>query len=115
MRILFLCEGDAESAFGSFSGISRSIVEGLRAAGDEVVCADCDLLGWEKVVGAVPVFSQNRRRWAARYHLARWPFALRSRRAKGHFGRLRETTDVVLQIGATFNFGGAVSVPYFLF
>ena len=44
MRILFLCEGDAES-WDSWSGISKSIVDFIRAAGHEVRVANVDVSG----------------------------------------------------------------------
>jgi starch synthase len=114
MRVLLLCEGDAESPSG-FSGSSKSIVDHLRAAGDHVVCANCDLLSWERVAGALPVYSPARARWASRYHLSGWPFRLRSRKAKSHFRALGQNVDVVLQIGATFRAPAAGVVPYFNF
>jgi hypothetical protein len=50
MRIMLMCEGDAENVAGSFSGISKNIVDNLRIAGDEVSCFDCDLMGWRRYV-----------------------------------------------------------------
>jgi len=103
MKILLLCEGDAETSSGSFSGTSKSIVDGLRAQGHTVVCGNADLSGIPKLLAAAATFSPDRKRWGARYHLGRIPFLLRSRAAsaiaRSAAGR---SADVVLQIGATF-------------
>jgi glycosyltransferase involved in cell wall biosynthesis len=64
---------------------------------------------------ALPVFSPDKRRWASRYHLEAWPFAMRSWKARRLFERYGQRTDVILQTGATFRPPGAGSKPYFLF
>jgi hypothetical protein len=87
VRVLFLSEGDAETFAGSFSGTSKSIVDQLRAAGDQVQTGNCDVVGWERAAAALPVFSPQRRRWASRYHLEAWPFAMRTRKARKLFDR----------------------------
>lgn len=115
MRILLLSEGDAESMVGSFSGISKMILDHLRAAGDTVHTVNCDLTGPARIAAAVPVFSLNRRRWSSRYHLAGWPFRVRSSKAERRYQQLRGGVDVILQIGATFRPPGSGEVPYFLF
>src|SRR2546422_3505404 len=67
MNILYLCEGDAE-AWGSWSGISRSIVEQLRADGHDVTCGNVDLRGAGRLAGAAATFSPRRKRWVAKFH-----------------------------------------------
>ena len=100
MKILLLCEGDAESPHGSFSGTSYSIVQELRSRGHAVGILDVELRGWERWLAAGLSFVPDRRRWGARFRLGRTGFALRSRRARRP--RVGALPDVVLQIGATF-------------
>lgn len=113
MRILFLCEGDAES-WDSWSGISRSLVDQLRSDGHTVTVGDVDLYGIDRWVAAASTFSPDRRRWAARYHLGGMPFRLRSRRADRHLRAHREPIDVIVQVGATFRVRGRAGIPYCL-
>jgi starch synthase len=112
MRILMLCEDDAES-WNSWSGISKSIVDQLRAGGHSVETRDVDLYGADRYAAAALTFSPDRRRWGTRYHLAAVPFRLRSRRANQHITRHKKRVDVVIQIGATFQ-PRRDGVPYFL-
>jgi starch synthase len=108
-----LCEGDAES-WDSWSGISKSIVDHLRAAGHTVVAGDVDVAGSARLLAAASTFAIDRRRWATRYHLGRVPFHLRSRRARHHIAPRRDQIDAILQVGATFEPLGRGNVPYFL-
>lgn len=101
MRILLLCQGDAETN-DSWSGVTHSVVQQLRAAGHTVVCADVELDGKDRWLAAALSFARPRRRWWVRFHLGRWGFALRSRRAARHLATHAATTDLILQIGATF-------------
>jgi glycosyltransferase involved in cell wall biosynthesis len=111
MRILFLCEDDAES-WRSWSGISKSIVDQLRAAGHSVETANVSLSGADRGLAAAATFSRDRRRWGARYHLAGLPFRLRSRRAERHLARAGKV-DAIVQVGATFRVP-THGVPYYL-
>jgi len=113
MRILFLCEGDAES-WDSWSGISKSIVDYIRAAGHEVIVANVDVAGVDRWLAAGATFAPARRRWATRYHLGAAPFWLRSRRARRHILTERERIDGIVQIGSTFEPRGRGDIPYFV-
>jgi glycosyltransferase involved in cell wall biosynthesis len=111
MRILFLCEGSAES-WDSWSGISRSIVDHLRAAGHTLHVRDVDLYGTDRWAAAAATVALDRRRWATRYHLAEIPFRLRSRQAGRHVASLRDRIDLVVQVGSTFDSGTRGGPPY---
>jgi starch synthase len=113
MRILFLCEGDAES-WDSWSGISKSIVDHLRRAGQTVHVANVDLDGCPRLTAAAATLSLDRRQWATRYHLAAVPFNLRSRRARRHIAAWHEQIDAIVQVGSTFEPRGRGTIPYFL-
>jgi len=113
MRILMLCEGNGES-WDSWSGISRSIVEQLRAEGHTVQVGDIDLYGAERWAAAAATFARDRRRWTTRFHLGAVPFRLRSRKARRHISAHRNRIDVILQVGATFQPRGHAGIPYFL-
>jgi glycosyltransferase involved in cell wall biosynthesis len=113
MRILMLCEGNGES-WDSWSGISRSIVDQLRAEGHTVQVGNIDLYGAERWAAAAATFSRDRRCWTTRYHLGAVPFRLRSRRARRHISAHRNRIDVILQVGATFQARGHAGIPYFL-
>lgn len=114
MNILLLCEGNAETR-DSWSGISKSVVDGLRAAGHQVRTGDVDLYGAPRLLGAGLSFSPRRKRWWARYHLAGAPFALRSRNAAALIAAQPVRPDVILQFGATFEARGRGDVPYVLY
>jgi starch synthase len=113
MRVLFLCEDDAES-WTSWSGISKSLVDQFRLEGHTVITADVDLHGADRGVAALSTFSPNRRRWGSRFHLAAVPFRLRSRRANRCVAAHRSHTDVIVQIGATFQVSSHWGIPYVL-
>ncbi|HTI03926.1 MAG TPA: hypothetical protein VL549_01305, partial [Gemmatimonadales bacterium] len=63
MNILLLCEGDAES-YDSWSGIAKSLVDHLRAAGHTVISGDVDLAGADRWLAAAMTFAIDRRRWS---------------------------------------------------
>ena len=111
MNILLLCEGDAES-WRSWSGISKSLVDQLRACGHRVDVGDVDLRGVDRWVAAASTVSSDRHRWGTRYHLGGIPFRLRSRRASQHVRAQRHRIDLIVQIGATFCLGRDIGIPY---
>lgn len=113
LRILFLCEGDVRS-WDCWSGTAKSLVEQLRAAGHAIEARDVDLHGPDRLLGAALTFAVDRRRWGTRYHLSGAPFRLRSRNAARYVAAQRETVDLILQIGATFEPLGRGTLPYFL-
>jgi alpha-maltose-1-phosphate synthase len=113
MTILFLCEGNAE-AWDSWSGISKSLVDHLRAAGHTVHAGDVDLYGSDRWAAAAATVSLNRRRWGTRYHLTAVPFQLRSRQARRHIAARRNQIDVIVQVGSTFDSRGPEGIPYVL-
>ena len=113
MNILLLCEGDAES-YDSWSGIAKSLVDHLRAAGHTVISGDVDLAGADRWLAAAMTFAVDRRRWSTRYRLSDVPFGLRSRRAARKIADNRERLDVIIQVGATFQPLGRGPTPYFL-
>src|SRR5437867_3799308 len=114
MNILILCEGNPET-WASWSGITTSLLNHLRSAGHTVHIGDVDLYGLHRLVAAGGVFAPRRRRWAVTYHLGRWPFWCRSRRAQRSISQHRGRLDVILQIGATFEPVGHGGVPYVLY
>lgn len=114
MKILLLCEGDAET-WDSWSGISRSIVDHFRAAGDEVICGDVDLRGFDRLAVAAVTVSPERRRWWVRYHLGGVPFRARSRRGARLLRENAGRFDAVLQFGATFQVTPPRGVPHVLY
>lgn len=113
MKILLLCEEDPES-WTSWSGITKSIVDHLRAAGHEVITADVDLYGPDRWIAAAATASPSRRRWGTRFHLGAVPFRLRSRRANHAVAAHRDSLEAILQIGATFQVSREWGIPYFL-
>lgn len=113
MHILFLSEGDAES-WHSWSGISKSIVDQLRAVGHTVTCGNVDLKGWDRWAAAASTVSFSRKRWGTRFHLSEFPFRFRSRMAGRYIAAQPEPPDLILQVGATFEPWGHGSTPYFL-
>jgi alpha-maltose-1-phosphate synthase len=110
LRILFLCEGDAETN-DSWSGISKSVVSELRAAGHTVLPRDVDLYGLAKLWALLVTWSPRRFRWWVRYHLMPTPFRLRSKRAASHIRECRDDIDIILQVGATFEAEGRGQIP----
>jgi alpha-maltose-1-phosphate synthase len=113
LRILLLCEGDAES-WSAWSGITRSLVDQLRSDGHEVTPRNVDLDGPDRWLAGGATFSRDRRRWGTRYHLGAVPFRLRSLRARRHLRIHQNRIDIILQIGATFALPRSVGVPYCL-
>lgn len=114
MRILLLCEGDAETA-DSWSGLTLSLLSHLRAEGHTVLTGDVDLYGWARWWTAARTFARPRRRWSARYHLGPQGFAARSRNAAEHLARYRRKIDWILQIGATAQLPNRGSIPQALY
>jgi glycosyltransferase involved in cell wall biosynthesis len=112
MRILWLCEGDAES-WRSWSGISKSLVDQLRAEGHAVEVGDVALHGALRLAAAAATVSPDRRRWGTRYHLSGVPFRLRSQRAD-RLVRARPRPDAIVQVGATFQVDPRFRIPYYL-
>lgn len=113
MNILLLCEGDAES-YDSWSGIAKSLVDHLRAAGHTVISGDVDLAGADRWLAAAMTFAIDRRRWGTRFRLNKIPFSLRSRRAAREIAAHQPQLDVIIQVGATFQPLGRDGIPYFL-
>lgn len=111
MNILFLCEGDAES-WRSWSGISKSLVDHLRAYGHQVDVANVDLAGADRWLAAAATISRGRHRWGTRYHLGSVPFLLRSRHAGRYVRAAVNRPDLVLQVGATFRVPQDIGIPY---
>jgi alpha-maltose-1-phosphate synthase len=114
MKILLLCEGDAERMDGSFSGSSKSLLDHLRQAGNQVTTGDVDLYGFDRYLAAAATVVPNRKRWGVRFHLGAVPFRLRTGIAARHIASARPF-DTLLQIGATFRPEGRGATPYFLF
>lgn len=114
MNILLLCEGNAKTR-DSWSGLTKSLVDELRRQGHTVYTGDVDLYGWSRWRAAGLTFSPRRTRWRVRYRLSPYGARLRSRKAARHIARHRERTDVILQIGATFEPQGRGKIPYVLY
>lgn len=114
MRILLLCEGDAETR-NSWSGISKSVVDHLRKRGHTVSTGNVDLSGLTRWATIARTWSPDRFRWWARYHLTGLPFELRSRRAARIIRAHRGRVDLILQFGATFEPRGREGIPYAIY
>lgn len=114
MKILLLCEGDPETAHGSFSGSANSLLIHLRELGHQVLTGDVELYGLRRYIAAAGTFRARRRQWSVQYRLGALPFRLRTARAKSLI-RNAGPVDAVLQIGATFMPAGRGNTPYFLF
>jgi glycosyltransferase involved in cell wall biosynthesis len=111
MRILLLSDGDPES-WTAWSGISRSLVTHLRLAGHTVDVGNVDVRSTDRLIAAAATFAPERARWGTRYHLGGVPFRLRSRRARRLVAVRGLQSDVIVQIGATFDPRGASGLPY---
>lgn len=114
LRLLLLCEGDAET-WDSWSGISKSVVDHLRAIGHSVTCFDVDLRGAVRLLVAASTVTWSRRRWWVRYHLGTLGFLSRSRRAQRFVDANAGRFDAVLQIGATFQVRTPKGIPVALY
>lgn len=114
MRILLACEGNAETP-DSWSGVSQSLVQHLRAAGHSVRSVDVDVRGVSRAWLALRTASRSRRRWSVRFHLGPRGFRERSRRFAALLRPFADQTDIVLQIGATFSAPPALGIPLVLF
>jgi glycosyltransferase involved in cell wall biosynthesis len=113
-RILLLCEGDAET-HDSWSGVSKSLVQHLRALGHTVRTGDVDLHGIGRSMAAVRTIALSRKRWWVRYHLSEAGFVARSTESAHRINELLGDADVIVQIGATFSVPAYVRVPVILF
>lgn len=114
MRILVVCEGDAET-HDSWSGVTHSVVTHLREAGHTVQTVDVDLYGFTRGLLVARTAATSRRRWSSRYHLGELGFRARSDRFAAFIGEHGCDADVVLQIGATFEAPPGLGVPIALF
>ena len=114
VKLLLLCEGDAESPHGSFSGSSYSILQEIRRLGHQASARDVEIHGWDRWLAGALTAGPDRERWAARFRLGQPGFALRSRRARLAVRATSPRPDVVLQIGATFSSHGT-GVPVVLY
>lgn len=115
MRILMVCEGNAENPEESFSGSTYSILRTLRSKGVDVTTADAELYGPLRWLGAALTFAPNRREWSVRYRLGPTAAALRTAQARRAIVRSHDRIDAILQIGATFRPEGRGSIPYYLY
>lgn len=114
MKILFLCEGDAETR-DSWSGVSQSVIHHLRKAGHSVIPLDVDLHGLARWSLILRTFHWPSRRWWVRYHLHRRAFRARSKKAARAIKGFETDIDIVLQVGATFGVPVPPGVPYVLY
>lgn len=114
MKILFLCEGNAET-HDSWSGVSRSVVTHLRDAGHSVLTGDVDLYGLPRFQVAARTMAGSMKRWWVRYHLGAPGFRARSRRAAELIAQAPSDLDVVLQVGATFGLPRYLRIPVALY
>lgn len=114
LRILLLCQGDAETR-DSWSGVSRSVVHHLRAAGHQVVARDVEPNGLRRYLLAARTLGFRRRRWWARFHLGREGFRARSRLAARRIRDAGSRVDVILQVGATFEVPPRCRLPVALY
>ena len=114
MRILLLCEGDAET-HDSWSGVSRSLVMHFRGAGHTVTTCDVDLYGAQSGHVALRTLSFSRRRWWVRYHLGAAGFRARSARCAEAVRRHAADHDIILQVGATFRVPADTPIPVALY
>lgn len=114
MRLLILAEGDAET-WDSWSGISRSVVDHLRAAGHTVVCGDAELYGAARYRAALRSVAWPKRRWSVRFRLGPAGFAARSAAAQRALDAHAAQVDAVLQFGATFRVRVPAGLPLALY
>jgi alpha-maltose-1-phosphate synthase len=114
MKILFLCEGDAETR-DSWSGVSKSVISHLRDAGHEVMAGDVDLYGLARLRVALRTLAWRRKRWWVRFHLSGAAFRARSRRARRSLRKLGKEADIIFQVGATFRVRPRDGTPLVLY
>jgi glycosyltransferase involved in cell wall biosynthesis len=114
VRILFLCEGDAETS-DSWSGVSQSVVRHLREAGHTVIPGDVDLYGLRRLVVGLETWAWNRKRWWVRYHLDDRAFRARSSRAARVVREADGPFDLIFQIGATFQVPRIPGIPLVMY
>jgi glycosyltransferase involved in cell wall biosynthesis len=111
---MLLAEGDSER-WDAWSGITKSVVDHLRAIGHTVTTSDADLYGVERWTTALRSFSPTGRRWGVKYHLGGPGYRRRSKRAADAVAAATQRLDVILQVGATFAPPTADAPPYALF
>lgn len=114
LRILFLCEGNAET-FDSWSGVSRSVIHHLREQGHVVRVGDADLYGARRLLVGLRSLAWPRKRWWVRYHLGEAGFRARSDACARVVARRGGSPDVVFQVGATFSSPPIEDVPLVLY
>lgn len=114
MKILFLCEGDAET-HDSWSGVSRSIVTHLRGLGHTVIPGDVELYGADRLRVAARTVAFPKKRWWVRYHLNEAGFRARSARAAARVQEAGPDVDLILQVGATFRVPRGTRPPVALY
>ena len=110
MKILLLCEGNAETPH-SWSGVSWSVLRHLRHAGHTVTPADVEPSGLPRLGIALRTMSLSRRRWWVRFHLGGAGFRARSRQAARRIQEAGQGVDVILQVGATFAIPAESRIP----
>jgi len=110
MKILLLCEGNAETPH-SWSGVSWSVLRHLRQAGHTVTPADVEPSGLPRLGIALRTMSRSRRRWWVRFHLGEAGFRARSRQAARRIREAGQGVDVILQVGATFAIPAECRIP----
>jgi len=111
--ILFLCEGDAETA-KSFSGSSRALVTNLRAQGHDVRTVDIASYGIGEFLSKVVTIAPTRLHWAARHHYGPVGRLLRSANARRACSAHPRGAPII-QIGATFDAAPPPDTPLFFY
>lgn len=112
MNVLLLCEGDPETR-DSWSGISRSVLQELRGRGHSVTPGDVELYGLKRLIAAATTFSPSKARWRRRFRVGTIPFKARTINARKRIDATGGRTDIILQVGATFDPRG-YRLPYCL-
>ena len=113
LTIGLVCEGDASVSETAFSGTALKIYESLKAHGHHVIPVDATLHGLPKVLSAGFGFSRDRLRWRSFYRYGRFAATKRTSAAKKSLGN--RTTDILLQIGATYAPPTSGTTPYALY
>lgn len=111
--ILFLCEGDAETA-DSFSGSSRALVTTLRSNGRMVQPVDVLSYGVTDWLSKLVTVHPRRTHWAARHHYGPFGHRVRSGRAQRAVNAHPRGAPVI-QIGATFDSAPPPETPLYFY
>jgi len=114
MKILLLCQGDAETR-DAWSGAARSVVQGLRGAGHTVIAGNVEPRGWGRFALALRTVARTRRRWWVRFHLGEAGFRARSALAARRIREAGADVDAILQVGATFAVPLGCPIPVFIY